>query len=145
MIRLINGELTTVYQPFTEDWNPARRREKAQEIMSGEYLTYCAFDDGRVVGEIMLVPELNKGRLIIDSFHVSADYRRHGLGRRLFEAAKQEALRRGAHALYMSACSSQETIGFYMAMGSRLSPDPIRKYAESEPYDLQLECPIVAD
>lgn len=95
-----------------------------------------------MVGEIMLAPQPNNGRLIIESFHVSGDCRRRGIGRALFEAAKQEARQHGAHALYASCCSAEETIRFYAAMGFRLSPNPISSYAEDDPYDLQMECPI---
>lgn len=143
--RLQNGNLTLVYNPFTEDWDAARLIEKAEEILSGRYVTYCAYEGNHVVGEIMLVPKPDKGRLIIDSFHVSRDYRRHGIGRALFEAAKQEALKRGAHALYASCCSSEETINFYFAMGFRLSSDPIPSLAEAEPYDMQMECMIIQE
>lgn len=143
--RLQNGNLTLVYNPFTEDWDAARFIEKAEEILSGQYVTYCAYEGNHVVGEIMLIPKPNKGRLIIDSFHVSRDYRRRGIGRALFEAARQEALKIGAHALYASCCSSEETIHFYSAMGFRLSSDPIPFLAEAEPYDLQMECMIDDD
>lgn len=143
--RLQNGKLTLVYNPFTEDWDAARLIEKAEEILSGRYVTYCAYEGNRVVGEIMLIPRLNKGRLIIDSFHVSGDYRRHGIGKALFEAARQEARKMGAHALYASCCSSEETINFYSALGFRLSSDPIPSLAEAEPYDLQMECMIIQE
>lgn len=140
--RLKDGQLTLVYNPFTEDWDAARRVQKAEEILSGQFVTWCAFEGDRVVGEIMLLPGLNKGRLVIDSFHVSEDRRRRGIGRALFEAAKQEALTRGAHALYASCCSAEETIRFYTAVGFRLSSDPIPSCVEDEPYDLQMECPV---
>ena len=141
--RLKDGWLRLVYNPFTEDWDDERRIEKAEEILSGQYVTYCAFEGNRVVGEIMLLPRLNKDRLIIDSFHVSSDYRRRGIGRALLDAARQEALKRGAHALYASCCSAEETIRFYTAMGFRLSDDPIASCIEDEPYDLQMECKII--
>lgn len=134
--------LHLVYIPFTEDWSPERRREKAREILSGKYVTLCAFDGSRVVGEIMLVPDMNKGRMIVDSLHVSGEYRRLGIGRRLFDAAKAEARARGARALYLSACSAEETIRFYTAMGCRPTEDPIPAYAEDEPCDIQMECAI---
>ena len=143
--RLRDGQLTLVYHPFTEDWDAARRREKAREMLSGQFVTYCAFAENRVVGEIMLIPQLNKGRLIIDSFHVSRDCRRRGIGRALLEAARKEALKRGAHALYASCCSAEETIRFYSAMGFRLSSDPIPSCVENEPYDLQMECSLKED
>lgn len=137
--RLRGGALTPVSVPFTEDWSPARKREKAAEILSGAYITYCAFEDARVVGEIMLVPELNEGRLIIDSFHVSGDRRRRGIGRALLGKAVEEAEKRGARALYASACSAKETIDFYTALGFLPSERPIRAYAEDEPCDIQME------
>ena len=136
--RLKDGQLRLVYNPFTEDWDDERRIEKAEEILSGQYVTYCAFEGNRVVGEIMLLPRLNKDRLIIDSFHVSSDYSRRGIGRALLDAARQEALKRGAHALYASCCSAEETIRFYTAMGFRLSADPVDSCIEDEPYDLQM-------
>ena len=114
-------------------------------MLSGKCVTYCAYEGDRVVGEIMLIPTLNKGRLIIDSFHVSSDCRRRGIGRTLFETARQEALKRGAHALYASCCSAEETIDFYSAMGFRLSSDPIPSLAEAEPYDLQMECMLTRE
>ena len=140
--RLHEGKMILVSNPYTENWNITRRLQKADDILSGRYVTYCAFEENCVVGEIMLIPQLNNGRLIIDSFHVSMDYRRRGIGRSLLEAARQEALKRGAHALYASCCSSEETINFYSAMGFRLSSDPIPSCVEDEPYDLQMECMI---
>ena len=32
--RLQNGNLTLIYHPFTEDWDAARRIEKAEEILN---------------------------------------------------------------------------------------------------------------
>ena len=141
--RLKDGNMTLVCNPFTEDWDAARLLQKAEEILKGKYVTYCAFEKNCVVGEIMLIPRLNKGRLIIESFHVSRDYRRRGIGRSLLEAARQEALKRGAYSLYASCCSAEETINFYSAMGFRLSSDPIPSLVKDEPYDLQMECMII--
>lgn len=70
--RMENGEMVLRPNPFTEDWSPERRHEKAAEILSGKYLTYCAFANGRVIGEIMLLPEPDLGRMIVDSLHVDA-------------------------------------------------------------------------
>ena len=115
-------------------------RKKAGEILSGRYITFCAFEGDAVVGEIMLIPELNENRLIIDSFHVSRAYRRRGIGRRLLEAAGDYARGRGACALYASCCSAEETIAFYRAMGFRPSEHPIPSCVEDEPFDIQMEC-----
>ena len=45
--RLQNGNLTLVFNPFTEDWDAARLTEKAEEILSGQYVTY--FSSGPTV------------------------------------------------------------------------------------------------
>ena len=80
--------------------------------------------------------------MILDMMHVSSEYRGQGVGRQLFEAGKAEARKAGAEALYISACSSEETIAFYRAMGSVLASDPIKEIAEKEPFDLQMICPV---
>lgn len=140
--RTENGRLVLRYVPFTETWSPERRREKAVEILSGRFIAFCAFDGDAVVGEIMLIPELNEDRLIIDSFHVSRAYRRCGIGRRLLEAAADYARGRGASALYASCCCAEETIAFYKAMGFRPSEHPIPSCVEEEPFDIQMECSL---
>ena len=141
--RIENGILVLKNHPFTETWSPERKREKASEILSGQYITYCAFDGNTVVGEIMLKPELNENRMIIESFHVSRDCRGHGIGRRMIETVTDYAKSRGAKALYASCCSAEETIAFYMAMGFRPSAHPIPSCVRDEPFDIQMECPII--
>ncbi len=138
--RMENGRLVLVFHPFTETWSPERRREKAREILSGRYITFCAFEGDAVVGEIMLLPELNENRLVIDSFHVSRAVRRCGIGRRLLETAADYARGRGASALYASCCCAEETVAFHKAMGFRLSEYPIPSCVEDEPFDIQMEC-----
>ena len=137
--RMENGRLVLKSQPFTETWSPEQRRKKAGEILSGRYIIFCAFEGDAVAGEIMLIPELNENRLIIDSFHVSRAYRRRGIGRRLIETAAEYARGRGALALYASCCSAEETIDFYKAIGFRLSEHPIPSRVEDEPFDIQME------
>ena len=44
--------------------------------------------------------------------------------------------------LYISACSSEETIAFYNAIGVKLADKPIKELAEAEPCDLQMICYI---
>ena len=138
--RMENGRFVLKFQPFTETWSPEQRRKKAGEILSGRYITFCAFEADAVVGEIMLLPELNENRLIIDSCHVSRAFRRRGIGRRLIETAADYARGRGASALYASCCSAEETIDFYKAMGFKPSEHPIPSCVEEEPFDIQMEC-----
>ena len=51
--------------------------------------------------------------MILDMMRVSSECRGLGIGRRLFEVGKDEERKNGAEALYISACSSEETIAFY--------------------------------
>ena len=78
--------------------------------------------------------------MILDMMQVSAACRGQGIGRKLFDAGKEETRKAGAEALYISACSSEETIAFYKAMGAELADCPIKEIAEEEPYDLQMVC-----
>ena len=139
--RVKEGEMYLAYRPFVETWTLERKREKAAEILAGDHIVYGAFEkNGDIVGILLLLPVLEHDRMILDSFHVSTHKRRQGIGRALLAAAKEEAIRCGAKALYVSACSARETIDFYTAMGFTLSPHPIRCCVEAEPYDIQMEC-----
>ena len=92
-----------------------------------------------------LIPELNDKRLIIDSLHLSREYRHHGIGRQFIETACDYAKSRGAEALYASCCSTEETIRFYTAMGFEPSRHPIASCVEDEPFDIQMECRFMDD
>ncbi len=57
-------------------------------------------------------------------------------------AAFAAALAAGARELYISACSSEETVAFYRAMGAYVTDNPIESIARDEPFDLQMVCPL---
>ena len=140
--RRVNGEYALAEQPYTEDWSAQRKREIARRIMGDDMAAFAAFDGGRAVGFVSLEKALVGGRMILDMMHVSAEYRGSGTGRRLFEQARAEALSAGARELYISACSSEETVAFYRAMGAYITGDPIESIARDEPFDLQMVCPL---
>lgn len=127
---------------YTEDWDIEKRRSVAREISSPAYITYLALDKGEVIGFIGLKKDLVGTYMILDLMQVSAGCRGQGIGRMLFEKGKEEARRAGAEALYISACSSEETIAFYKAMGARITECPIKQLAEAEPCDLQMVCEV---
>lgn len=127
---------------YTEDWDAEKRRSVAKAISGDDYITYLALDGDRVVGFIGLIKQLEGLYMILDMMQVSEEYRGRGIGKLLFGKGKEEALKAGAEALYISANSSEETIAFYKAMGSRLADCPIKRIAEDEPYDLQMVCPL---
>ncbi|MGN0587526.1 MAG: GNAT family N-acetyltransferase [Oscillospiraceae bacterium] len=129
-----------VDMPYVEDWTLEEKRQKAQDISSKDYISYVALENGSVAGFIGLKKQLIGEYMILDMMHVSASHRGHGLGRKLFELGKAEAAKAGARALYISACSSEETIAFYKAMGAFVTKDTIKQLADDEPYDLQMVC-----
>ena len=136
--RETNGEYSLVEMPYTEDWSLEKKREVARDIVSDDYISYAALDEEKVAGFIGLKKQLVDSYMILDMMHVSAEYRGKGIGRRLFELGKKEARKSGAKALYISACSSEETIAFYIAMGAKLTDEPIKEMADEEPFDLQM-------
>ena len=117
-----------------------KRRSVAKDISSEDYITYLAIENDEVVGFIGLKKDLVESYMILDLMQVSAACRGQGIGRKLFDIGKEEARKAGAKALYISACSSEETIAFYKAMGAKLTDCPIKEIAEDEPYDLQMVC-----
>ncbi|MGN0424825.1 MAG: GNAT family N-acetyltransferase [Acetatifactor sp.] len=138
--RKLNGEYVLVDCVYTEDWDLAKRRSVAKDVSSEDYITYLALEHEEVVGFIGLKKELYQSYMILDMMHVSAACRGQGIGRKLFNKGKEEARKAGAEALYISACSSEETIAFYRAMGAEITNSPIKEMAEKEPYDLQMVC-----
>ena len=135
-----NGEYILEDCVYTEDWDMEKRRTVAKNISGDDYITYLAIDNDEVVGFIGLKKDLAESYMILDMMQVSAACRGQGIGRKLFDSGKEEARKAGAEALYISACSSEETIAFYKAMGAELTDCPIKEIAEDEPYDLQMIC-----
>lgn len=136
--RKTDGEYRLTACSFTDDWTPERKREKAAELVCEKLIAYGAFAEGKLIGFIALQRELSGNRMIVDSLHVSAPFRGHGVGKQLFLRAIAEAKRAGAAQLYISACSSKETIAFYRAMGAEITDFPIPEMVEEEPFDLQM-------
>ena len=140
--RMIDGKYELIECEYTEDWDLNKKRSVAKRISSDDCITYLALEDNKVVGFIGMLKKLNCNYMILDMMHVSSECRGKGIGRQLFNLGKEEARKAGADGMYISACSSEETIAFYKAMGSKLAEHPIKEIAEDEPFDLQMICPI---
>jgi predicted N-acetyltransferase YhbS len=76
--------------------------------------------------------------------HVDSSFRDQGLGTALFRAAAEEARRRGARRLYVSATPSEHTIHFYLGLGCTLAPAPDPELLALEPDDIHLEYALTA-
>jgi predicted N-acetyltransferase YhbS len=105
---------------------------------------FGAFDKGSLVGNSALDTLWRGSRrdlLQLLRLHVSRDYRAQGVGRRLFEQARDAARARGARGLYISATPTENTIHFYQRRGSVLLETPDPGLLALEPEDIHLECP----
>lgn len=103
---------------------------------------YGLFDGSRLVGLAILDNRFigkSRDQLQLMFLHVGNGYRSRGWGRRLFELAADEARRRGARRLYISATPSQNTIDFYLNLGCTVTPEPDPDLLALEPDDIHLE------
>ncbi|MBE5775600.1 MAG: GNAT family N-acetyltransferase [Clostridiales bacterium] len=73
-------------------------------------------------------------------FQISEEYRRQGIGRKLFSMACEEARRLDADKLYISGHSSKDSQAAYRALGCTLAEEVNEGLAAEEPFDVQMEC-----
>ena len=102
---------------------------------------YGLFDDRRLIGAAVLESRFigkNGDQLQLKFLHLSRAYRNQRLGQRLFDLAKSEANQRGAKSIYISATPSEHTIGFYLRLGCKVTPEPDAELFELEPEDIHL-------
>lgn len=133
---------------FTEDWEePDYQRLCAQlkrTLEKGGCL-WGAFAGARLKGFASVEGSLigsGSQYAVLAELHVSQDFRRHGLGQRLFSLAAQSARELGAQKLYISAMSAEESQAFYQSMGCREAEEYDPRHVELEPCDCQMEYPL---
>ena len=140
--RKINNEYLLIDSEWIMDWSLDRKRAIAKSLFSDEYLSYGVFDDGNMIGFTSIQKRIQEERIVLEMLHVSQKYRGQGIGRKLFQQAKDKAKELGAKQLYISAFSSEDTIQFYKSVGCNITNNPIKKIAEEEPFDIQMSCDI---
>jgi len=143
--RKIDGKWCIKDISFIDDWNEDEYSElidclKRTATIGG--VVFGAFSDGLLKGFSSVEPALfgeNKEYLDLSSIHVSEDMRGKGIGKGLFQMAKDWAKEHGAKKLYISAYSSVESQAFYRAMGCVEALEYNKAHVEKEPCDCQLE------
>ena len=103
---------------------------------------YGAFNNSSMIGLVSLNNQFigkNKDQLQIVSLHVSKNFRKKGIGKALFDIAKEKAKKLGAKKLYISATPSKNTVEFYMQLGCKLAKEINKELFELEPEDIHLE------
>ena len=143
--RKVNGDWIIKSDPFIDDWNNndlAFLTECLKNTVSTGGLLYGAFVKEKLKGFVSVESAAlgsDKQYLDLSCIHVSKDMRRQGIGRKLFETAKQYAKQKNAKKLYISAHSAVETQAFYKAMKCTEAQEYDKHHVEKEPYDCQLE------
>jgi ribosomal protein S18 acetylase RimI-like enzyme len=144
--RKINNKWVLIDNPYIEDWDDDFRNQLSTEdfpqaIKSGGAL-FGAYDNDKLIGFFALDGNLigsEKQYAWLVFCHVSAEYRHHGIGRKLFNLAVEAARKLGAPKMYISAHSSEESQAFYRAVGCVHAEEIIPELFEAEPYDVHME------
>lgn len=145
-----NGSWVIKDDPFIDDWSEADYKTLIcclKNTVKTGGLVYAGFYNGALKGFVSVEPKLFGGTqkyLDLSSIHVSEDMRNKGMGTVLFLAAKEWAGTHGAEKLYISAHSAVESQAFYQKMGCVEAAVYNQAHAEAEPYDRQLECPLIS-
>lgn len=102
-------------------------------------------DDGKLVGVAILDNKFigkDKDQLQLQFLHVSKDYRKQGLGKKLFHLAADKAREMGAKQMYVSATPSENTVNFYLRLGAVVTKEPDPELFALEPEDIHFECKV---
>lgn len=129
---------------FTEEWDAARLRSEAGELLAASAAgnaVLVAFAGGEAVGFACIGDRLGSRSQYIELtiYQVSEPWRGQGIGRRLFDAVCMAAREQGAEKLYISAHSSKESQAAYRALGCTLAQEVDPARAAAEPFDVQME------
>ena len=137
--RKINDDWRLVPNVFEENWSPEQCREIAEDVVqhiSLDQTGFGAFDGGRIIGFAIVSHRIfgTASRYVqLVCFQISEEYRRQGIGRKLFSLACEEARRLGAEKLYISAHSSKESQAAYRALGCTPAEEVNEGLAAAEP------------
>ena len=143
--RKIDNDWKLVPNAYEENWSPEQCREIAEDVVHHINLDqtgFGAFDGERIIGFATVSHHmfgLTARYVQLVCFQISEEYRRQGIGRKLFSMACEEARRLGADKLYISAHSSKESQAAYRALGCTPAEEVNEELAAAEPFDVQME------
>ncbi len=143
--RKVNNDWKLVPNVYEENWSQVQCREIAEDVahhISLDQTGFGAFDGERIIGFVTVSHRIfgAAARYVqLVCFQISEEYRRQGIGRKLFSMACEEARRLGADKLYISTHSSQESQAAYRALGCSFAEEINEELSAAEPFDVQLE------
>jgi predicted N-acetyltransferase YhbS len=143
---LQNGKL--VLKPYSFDiqgWPPGEAEQYTPILLDcydrgGTF--WGAFENSQFIGAAILESKFigaQRDTLQLKFLHVSHNYRRRGLGTKLFKLAVEKAKSLGARKLYISATPSENTINYYSRLGCALASEIDPELFKLEPEDIHLE------
>ena len=130
---------------YEENWSLEQCRKIAEDVrlhMNLDQTGFGAFVGERIVGFATVSHHIFGAKasyVELVCFQVSEEYRRQGIGKKLFSMVCEEALRLGAEKLYISSHSSKESQAAYRALGCTPAQEISATLVEAEPFDVQLE------
>ena len=143
--RKTDNDWKLVSNIYEENWSRVQCRKMAEEVVHHINLDqtgFGAFDGERIIGFATVSHRIfgvTARYVQLICFQISEEYRRQGIGRRLFSLACEEARQLGADKLYISAHSSKESQAAYRALGCGLAEEINEELAAAEPFDVQME------
>ena len=143
--RKTGSDWKLVPNAYEENWSLEQCREIAEDVarhINLDQTGFGAFDGERIIGFATVSHRMfgAAARYVqLVCFQISEEYRRQGIGRKLFSLACEEARRLGADKLYISAHSSKESQAAYRALGCTPAEEVNEGLAAAEPFDVQME------
>lgn len=142
LYRMVDGHLA---EELKEWRRPPWGEERVQKLidrwtqaMADGGAVLGAFDGEHLVGEAVFRPHLTESMAQLESLHVSADYRRRGVARRLAGEVIRLARESGHRELYVSATESRSAVGFYQSVGFIPTRTPHPALLALEPEDIHM-------
>lgn len=91
-----------------------------------------AFENETLVGFVCVNGTIIDTYANLTMLFIDDNYKRKGIGRALFQRAKQEALLIGAKKLFISAIPSMQTISFYFSVGCKDAEKIISAFVDTD-------------
>ncbi len=130
---------------FVEEWNEEKKKQVMQSLQNCLNVggaVIGAYHQGEVVGFANVKNQFfgnSRQYLELPYIHVSNEFRRYGIGKKLFHLCCEKAKQMGAKKLYIAAHPSIESQHFYQSVGCTYADEIHQKNYEKEPLDIQLE------
>ena len=143
--RKTDNDWKLVPNVYEENWLLEQRRKIAEDVvhhMNLDQTGFGAFEGERIIGFATVSRRIFgvAARYVqLVCLQISEEYRRQGIGRKLFSMACEEARQLGADKLYISGHSSKESQAAYRALGCSFTEEINEELAAAEPFDVQME------